>query len=161
MTNQYRVVPVEKQSITYFLSMYRNNKNGSESRFRTCEHWEWAQGFLDEDKDMIPYEDDSQISFNIDTGWGCEFEGLSGYDIEFSDDLSEAERNEIEECYREGGTAWALNGNHAWMLEFHYFIMCGPYKIDLVDFSTQTVIEENIKFPSRQESVEPFHFPTR
>ena len=164
MSKQYRITPLEKKSAYYSLEMYRKNEDGSVSWFSTDECWRSAQGFLDEDEDMIPYDGQSEIHCPIERGWGCDFSDQISCYFEFSDDLSEDERNEIEECYRNGGLGWAHDGDHAWEYEYDTLKIVGPYQVDLVDFSTQKVLKENIKFPPKEKNTpgkSPFPFSTK
>ena len=153
MAKQYRITPLEKKSVYYKLEMYRKNNDGSISWFNTDECWRWGQGFLDEDEDIIPYDLPTEVDCSADRGWGCEFEDQVSCYFEFSVDLSEHERNEVEECYRNGGLGWATDGDHSWEIEDDTVTILEPYQVDLVDFETLAVIKENVKFPSKQEII--------
>jgi hypothetical protein len=164
MAKQYRITPLEKKRAYYSLEMYRKNDDGSVSWFNTNECWRFAQGFLDEDEDVIPYDGQNEIHCRIERGWGCEFDDQISCHFEFSDDLSEGERNEVEEHYLSGGLSWAYDGDHSWEHEHDSLTIVGPYQVDLVDFSTHKVIEENVKFPPKQENPPGenlFPFPTK
>jgi hypothetical protein len=164
MTKQYRVTPLKNKSAYYRLEIYRKNRDGRLSWVNIDECWRWAQGFLSEDEDVIPYDGECEINCAVDRGWGCEFEDQISCEFEFSDDISEDERDEIKACYREEGHSWVHDGDHSWEYEYDSLKVVGPYKVDLVNFSTQEVISEDVRFPLKQEntiSKKPWPFPTK
>ena len=61
--------------------------------------------------------------------------------FEFSDDLTEKERAEIEQLYYEGGAGWLYDGDHIWVEESSHVVVYGPYKVEYCD-SDGDVIRE-------------------
>lgn len=160
MSNVYCIKPLEKKSISWRVEMYRKNKDGSISWFNIEELFRWGQGFIEEDLDCnLPWKGDTTADCKTDVGWGCDFEDSINIDWEFSDDLSEEEREHIKQCYYEGdpddenvpdmgNAAWLFDGSHDWQVEDDYVIVLAPFKVDYAT-SNGDIITENVELKER------------
>lgn len=149
MSKVYRITPLEKKSIYAHYEMFRDNADGSTSWFNLDDTYRWGQGFIEEDMDCnLPYDDDDTAYCDPAAGWGAELEDGVGSWFEFSDDLTDQEKQDIEEAYSENGAGWIYDGEHDWQEEDASIIVLGPFKVDLCE-EDGTVIEENIKLRSR------------
>lgn len=151
MPKVYRILPLEKKSISWEIEMYRHNKDGTTSWFNISDHYRWGQGFIEEDMDCnLPYEGDDDVYCKADCGWGSELEDQHSCLFEYSDDMAEEEKEAIESAYHEGGAGWLFDGEHDWQVEDDYIMIIGPYQVDFCD-EDGTVIEENIKLKTRPD----------
>lgn len=151
MPNVYRVLPLEKKSISWEIEMYRTNADGSISWFNISDHYRWGQGFIEEDMDCnLPYKGDDTVYCKNDCGWGAELDDQHSCWFEYSDDISNEEKEAIETAYHEGGAGWLFDGDHEWQVEDDYIIITKPYQIDLCN-EDGSVIEENIKLKTRPD----------
>lgn len=162
MAKVYRITPLHKKSICWHIEMYRENADGSISWFNIDDHYRWGQGFVEEDMDCnLPIEGDAQAHAKTDCGWGAELDDQHACWFEFSDDLSEEEKKEIEEFYHNGnpddefspgisGAAWLFDGEHDWQLEDDYLVIDAPYQVSLCD-DDGTVIVPEVKLRTRAE----------
>jgi hypothetical protein len=131
--------------------MYRKNEDGTVSWFNLDETYRWGHGFVEGDLDCnLPWEGDTVAYARTDCGWGCEFDDSCSIEFEFSDDISDEEKEEIEVAYHDGGAGWLFDGDHHWQEEDTAVHIIAPYQIDLCD-DNGTVIEENIKLKSRPD----------
>jgi hypothetical protein len=172
MSRVYLIKPLEKKSVVWCVEMFRKNKDGSLSWFNMNETFRWGQGFIEEDMDCnLPYEDSEVAYAKNDCGWGSEFDDSIHIEWEFSDDLSEEDREFIKKCYYDGnpndeynpdigGAAWLFDGAHEWQVEDDYIMIYGPFEVSLCE-DDGTVIEENVKLQKRPEPSNewPFTFP--
>ena len=144
----YLIKPLEKKSIVYHVEMFRENADGSISWFNMDETFRWGQGFIDGDMDVnLPYADSKVAYAKPDIGWGCDFDDSISIDWEFSDDLSEEEREAICEAYYNGGAGWLYDGDHEWQEEDAAVHVIAPFQVSLCE-DNGTVIEENVKLKS-------------
>ena len=151
MSKVYCIKPLEKKSIIYHVEMFRENADGSISWFNMDETYRWGQGFIEEDMDCnLPLEGDRVAYAKTEPGWGCEFDDSISIEFEFSEDLSEAEQEEIKEAYYEGGAGWLYDGEHDWQEEDSAVHIWGPYQVSLCE-EDGTVIEENVKLKTREQ----------
>ena len=151
MANVYCIKPLEKKSIVWHVEMFRKNPDGSISWFNIDETYRWGQGFIEEDLDCnLPWDGDKVAYARADCGWGCEFEDTISCWFEYSDDMTEEEKEAIESAYHEGGAGWLFDGEHDWQVEDDYIMIIGPYRVDFCD-EDGTVIEENIKLKTRPD----------
>jgi hypothetical protein len=145
----YLIKPIEKKSIVWHVEMYRKNADGTISWFNIDETYRWGQGFIEEDMDCnLPWLDDKIAYTKQDVGWGCEFDDSISIDWEFSDDITEAEQEEIREAYYDGGAGWLYDGEHDWQEEDSAVHVYSPFQVDLCD-EDGSVIEENVKLKVR------------
>lgn len=155
MTRLYRITPIEKKSVEYFVDVYQQMPDGSIRGFDVRETWRWGQGFRAEDEPVYATELD-QVRCDPQVGWGCELDDLISVYVNFSDGFTDEEKEEIESILRgeredeEGrwGTAWLYDGEHDWQIEDDCVYILGPVKIDLVDedgYGDSAVLEENIQ----------------
>ena len=140
----YRITPLAKKSIVVEYEMFRNNENGSISWFNVAETFRWGFGFLsEEDGPFIKLDDDEIYCSMVDGEMeGCELDDSVACSFEFSDDLTEEERAEIEQLYYEGGAGWLYDGDHVWVEESSHVVVYGPYKVEYCD-SDGDVIRDN------------------
>ena len=143
MSNLYQVVPLEKKSVIYNAEMYRKNDDDSISWFTVSTTYRFGQGFIDV-VDGLPYKDENEVRCSLGMGWGSEFDDVISCDFEFSDDLTEDEQEEIQDSYYRGFQGWIYDGDHNWEIETDEILILAPYQVNLVDESSQKVIEENV-----------------
>jgi hypothetical protein len=151
VANVYCIKPLEKKSIVWHVEMFRENSDGSISWFNIDETYRWGQGFIEEDLDCnLPWDGDKVAYAQADCGWGCEFEDTISCWFEYSDDMTEEEKEAIESAYHEGGAGWLFDGEHDWQEEDTAVHVLAPYQISLCD-SDGTAIEENVKLKPRPD----------
>lgn len=151
MSKVYRIKPLEKKSISVVYEMFRENDDGSISWFNVEDHYRWGQGFIEGDMDCnLPYEGDDTVYCKNDCGWGAELDDGVACFFEFSDDLSDEEKADIEQAYYEGGAGWLHEGEHDWQFEDEAIVILAPFQVDLCE-DDGTIIEENIKLKKRPE----------
>lgn len=156
MTKLYRITPLEKKSVEYFVDVYETMPDGSIRGFDVTETWRWGQGWREEDNPVMEGQD--TIFCNPQEGWGCELDDLCAVYVNFSDGFTEEEKAEIEAILRgeqededgRWGTAWIYDGNHNWQVEDDHVSIIGPFKVDLCD-ENGDVIEENTKLEPRPD----------
>lgn len=146
----YRITPLEKKSISITYEMFRENADGSISWFNVEDHYRWGVGFLAEDMDCnLSAADDSAQYCKPDDGEyeGCEFDDQVACWFEFSDDITEEEREEIKKSYLEGnedgicGAGWLFDAEHEWQEEDSYVVVAAPYKVELCEASGEVIRE--------------------
>ena len=153
--NIYRITPLEKKSVEYFVDVYEKLPDGTIRGFDVTEVWRWGFGFREEDEPVYKYEAD-RVHCNPQVGWGCELDDLCGVYINFSDGFTDEEKAEIEAILRgeqedddgRWGTTWLYDGDHNWEIEDDHVAIIGPVKVDLVDadgYGDSAIIEENIQ----------------
>ena len=151
MSKVYLIKPLEKKSVIYHVEMFRENPDGSVSWFNLDETYRWGQGFIEEDMDCnLPYKGANIAYTKQDAGWGCEFDDSISIYFEFSDDISEQEKEEIEVLYHEGGASWLYDGEHDWQEEDSSVHVLAPFQISLCD-NDGTVIEEHVTLKERPD----------
>lgn len=150
MSNFYRIKPLEKKSVEYFVDVFERLPDGSIRGFDVTEYWRWGYGWREEDDPVWTFEKD-RVRCSPTVGWGCELDDLCGVYVNFSDGFTEEEKEEIEAILRweqeddDGrcGTGWLYDGDHNWEIEDDTVYIIGPYQIDLCD-ENGDVIEENV-----------------
>lgn len=149
MSELYLIKPVDKKSIEYFMDVYRINADESISGWTVTETYRWGQGFRDLDDPVWDYEKD-HVRCNPGIGWGAELDDCCARFFEWTDDISQEERDYIELMFEVGdnegrfGSGWVFDGEHDWQVEEDCVYVIGPVKIDLVDETTYNTIEENV-----------------
>lgn len=147
----YRVTPLEKKSISITYEMFRENTDNSISWFNITDHYRWGQGFIDEDMDVnLPYKDSKTAICSPASGWGAELDDQHACWFEYSDDVTQEERDQIEEAYYDGGASWLFDGEHDWQEEDSYIEVLAPFKVDFCE-ADGTVIKENVELAERPE----------
>lgn len=157
MEKLYRISPLEKKNVEYFVDVYERMPDGSIRGFEVTEVWRWGFGFREEDNPVWKFEVESNNGVHCDpqVGWGCDLDDLISVYVTFSDGFTDEEREKIEAILRgeqedeEGrwGTAWLYDGDHNWEIEDDHVRIIGPVKIDLVDangYGDDAIIEENV-----------------
>lgn len=149
MAKVYLIKPLEKKSIVWHVEMFRENPDGTISWFNLDETYRWGQGFIEADMDCnLPYKGDKIAYTKQDVGWGCEFDDSISCWFEFSDDLSEQEKEAIEQAYYDGGAGWLYDGEHDWQEEDAAVHVLAPFQVSLCD-EDGTVIEEDVVLKDR------------
>ncbi len=144
-TELYRITPLEKKSIKNTIEVYRENEDESISWFTIDDHYRWGNGFI-ESKENLPFFENYDAYCNSQIGWGAELEDQVAFFIEFSDDIPEEERKEIEKSYLDNGASWLYDDEHDWVVEDDLIVVSPPYQIDLVDANEYgKVLKENVK----------------
>jgi hypothetical protein len=144
MGNLYQIVPDDKKSVIYSAEMYRKNSDGTISWFTVTTTYRFGVGYTSEEDYGAPYKDEMSVRCNLETGFGCEFYDVVGCYFDFSEDLSEEEKVEIEDGYYSGYQGWIYEGDHDWELETDGVEILGPYKVNLIDEESGEVVEEDI-----------------
>lgn len=153
MTKLYRITPLEKKSVEYYVDVYEELPDGSTRGFDVTEIYRWGQGFREEGHEVYSTEVD-RVHCDTRVGWGCELDDLCGVYFNFSEGFTDTEKEEIEQRFRgelededgRWGSAWLHDGEHNWQVEDECVYILGPVKIDLVDDENYNeVIEENIQ----------------
>ena len=93
--SHYTITPLEKKSIAITYEMFRENDDGSISWFNIEEHYRWGKGFIAEDMEVNLEADQTRIQYcKVDEGEydGCDLEDPIACYFEFSDDLSDEEK---------------------------------------------------------------------
>lgn len=160
MNKLFRITPLEKKSVEYFVDVFERLPDGSVRGFDVTEVWRWGFGFREENDPVYSYESDPDHMHGAhcrpDVGWGCELDDLIAVYVNFGEGFTEIEKEEIEAFLRgekedeEGrwGTAWLYDGDHNWEIEDNHIRILPPFKIDLIDadgYGDSAIIEENIK----------------
>jgi len=155
MEKLYRITPLEKKSVEYFVDVFERMPDGSIRGFDVTETWRWGYGFREEDEPVWKFET-NRVHCRPSVGWGCELDDLVAVHVNFSDGFTEEEKEEIEAILRweredeDGrcGTGWIYDGEHNWEVEDEHVAILGPVKIDLVDangYGDTAVLEENVE----------------
>ena len=141
----YRIKPLEKKSIYYKAELYRSNPNGTTSWFNVEETYRWGQGFINEEDEInLPRQGDKQAYCDPTAGWGAELDDAVSCWFDYSNDITDEEKEAIESMYHEGGQGWLHEGDHAWELEDDYVVVLAPFQVDLCT-ADGTVTKENIE----------------
>ena len=132
MSKIYCITPLEKKSIYVTYEMFRSNADGSTSWFNIDDHYRWGQAFISEDMDYnLPYKGDQHAYCDPTVGWGSDLDDSVACYFEFSDDLSDEEKQAIEEAYHNGGAGWLYEGDHDWEEEDSAVVVLAPFRVDL------------------------------
>jgi hypothetical protein len=157
MEQLYRITPLEKKSVEYFVDVFQRMPDGTIRGFDVTEVWRWGYGFRELDEPVQAWEvGNNGVHCQPQVGWGCELDDLCGVYVNFSDGFTEEERAEIEAILRwekedeDGrcGTGWIYDGDHEWEVEDEHVRIVGPVKIDLVDangYGDTAIIEADVK----------------
>ena len=94
MSNLYRITPLEKKSVEYFVDVFERLPDGTIRGFDVTEYWRWGQGWKEED-DPVWKSEMKQVYCDSQTGWGCELDDLCGVYVNFSDGFTDKEKEEI------------------------------------------------------------------
>lgn len=156
MEKLYRITPLEKKSVQYFVDVFERRPDGTIRGFDVTEVWRWGVAFREEDEPVQTWEIGHHgVICRPQIGWGCELDDLCAVYVNFTDGFTDEEKAEIEALLRwetedeEGrcGTGWLYDGDHNWQLEDDHVCIVGPVQIDLVDadgYGDTAIIESNI-----------------
>lgn len=148
MKQIYRIRPTDKKSVEVLYDVY-SNKNGEIRSWSVTELYRWGQGFV-EDKSELPFSDDKYHIVDGSLGWGTELDDLCAVDFEFDDSFDEAEKQQIEDAWEEGGAGWLYDGEHDWLVDYDGITILGPFTVDIVDEDEyNSVIETDIELTPR------------
>lgn len=152
MSNLYRITPLEKKNVEYFIDAFEVMEDGTTRGFEAHFYYRWGQGFREEDEQPWDFEVKQGVNCNPQVGWGCELDDLCGVDVRFDDNFSPEEQAEIralcqgDEQDEDGrwGEGWIYDGDHNWEIEEDCVYIYGPLRIDLVEEYGSEVIAENV-----------------
>ena len=164
MERVYRITPLEKKNIEYFVDVFERLPNGRIRGFDVTEIWRWGFGYREEDDPVWSYEveNNNGIHCRPNVGWGCDLDDLIAVYVDFGcwdqdgntydDGFTDAEKSQIEAMLRgedqdedgRWGTAWIYDGDHNWEVEDDHVRILGPVRIDFLDENGE-VIEENVQ----------------
>lgn len=152
MANLYRITPLEKKSVTYFIDVYERREDGGIRGFEAHFYYRRGQGFREEDNQPWDYEVKQGVNCDPQLGWGCELDDLCGVDVRFDDNFTPEEQAEIralctgdaEDDEGRFGEGWIYDGDHNWEIEEDCVYIYGPLRIDLVDEDSGEVIQEDV-----------------
>ena len=164
MERLYRITPLEKKNVEYFVDVYEKLPDGTIRGFDVTEVWRWGYGFREEDDPVWKFEAEGRVHCRPEVGWGCELDDLIAVYVNFSDGFTDEEKAEIEALCRgerededgRWGTAWIYDGDHAWEIEDDHVCVLAPVKIDLVDadgYGDSAVIESDVIPYDPQEDI--------
>ena len=166
MSNLYRIRPLEKKSMEYFVDVYEQLDDGTIRGFEVTETWRWGQAFRELDDPVYTCEQD-RVHCRPEIGWGSELDDLCAVWVNFSEGFTEEEKAKIEAILRwesedeDGrcGTGWLYDGDHNWQIEDDHVAVLGPVQVDLVDEATGEVIEENIALTELESGTDSTSWP--
>jgi hypothetical protein len=155
MEKLYRISPLEKKNVEYFVDVFERLPDGTIRGFDVTEVWRWGFGFRLEDEPVWKFETD-RVHCRPEVGWGCDLDDLISVYVNFSDGFTDDEKTKIEAILRgeqededgRWGTAWIYDGDHNWEIEDDHVAILGPVKIDLVDangYGDSAILEENVE----------------
>lgn len=162
MAQLYRITPLEKKSMEYFVDVFERRPDGSIRGFQVTETWRWGQAFREIDEPVYDTEVD-RVYCRPEIGWGCELDDLCAVYVEFDEDqFTDEEKEEIEAILRwetedeDGrcGTAWLYDGDHKWEIEDDHVAVLGPVRIELVDEDAYNEVIEEVE-PVKLERTVP------
>ena len=156
MEKLYRITPLEKKNVEYFVDVFERLPDGTIRGFDVTEVWRWGQAFRPEDEPVWKFEAEGRVHCRPEVGWGCELDDLISVYVNFSDGFTDEEKAEIEAILcgeqedEDGrwGTAWIYDGDHNWEVEDDHVCILAPVKVDLVDsdgYGDSAVLEENVE----------------
>ena len=151
MEKLYRITPLEKKSVEYFIDVFERLEDGSCRGFEAHFYYRWGQGFREEDNQPWDFEVENGVNCNPTVGWGCELDDLCGVDVRFDENFTKEEMTEIRAlCTGEAeddegrfGEGWIYDGDHNWEIEDDCVYIHRPLQIDLVS-EDGDVIQENV-----------------
>ena len=155
MSKLWRITPTEKKSIEYFIDVFEQLPDGGVRGFSATFYYRWGQAFRDEDNPPSKWEASrDSIYADPQVGWGCEFDDLCAVQVDFDENFTEQEQEEIRALCQgdktdsedRWGESWIFDGDHNWEIEEDVVYVYAPFKIDLVNENEyNVVIEENVE----------------
>lgn len=158
MAELYRITPLEKKSVEYFVDVFETLADGTIRGFDVTETWRWGQGFRELDNKVWESELD-RVTCRPDLGWGCELDDLCSVYVNFSDGFTDEEKVKIEAILRweeedeDGrcGSAWLYDGEHSWQIEDDHVAILGPVKIEIINEEVYNEAGKEV-LPSRHDT---------
>ena len=134
----YRIKPVDKKSIEIVYEVFKEKPDGTFVNWSVTELYRWGQGFV-ETEDELPYIDSRYIGVDPMIGDGCELDDNISVDFEFDDEITQEERDHIEECWCNGdpndedgrsNAAWLYDVSD-WCIEHESVTIYGPFEVEI------------------------------
>ena len=91
MEKLYRITPLEKKSVEYFVDVFERLPDGTIRGFDVTEVWRWGQAFREEDEPVWKFEV-NKVHCDPQVGWGCELDDLIAVYVNFGDGFTEEEK---------------------------------------------------------------------
>ena len=173
MNQLYRVRPVEKKNVEFYIETFERDVSGDYLRGFTARFWyRWGQGFRELDNYVSTWEVEQGVNCEPGLGWGAELDDLVSVWVEFDGEFTEEEQDEIRQRLEgeleddEGrwGESWIFDGDHNWEIELDEIIIHGPVRIDLVDadgYGEDAIIEEDVAPVEPSPPGSDWPFPTQ
>ena len=157
MKTIYRIKPVDKKSIEIIYEAYKEI-DGSFVNWYVTELYRWGQGFV-ESIDELPYLEDKYIVTDPSVGDGSELDDHISCDFGFDDELTDEEREHIEECWmngdpldedNRGGAAWLYDYSD-WQIENNSITIYAPFEVTKLTYDDKynIVSEEPVELKPR------------
>jgi len=153
----YRIKPTDKKSIEITYEAYKERPDGSFINWSVTELYRWGQGFV-ETEDELPYLEDRYVCVNPSVGDGCELDDGISIDFDFDDEITQEEREHIEQCwcdgdpddeYNRGNAAWLYDVSD-WSVENESVTIYGPFEVDKLTYIDYNIVsEERIELKPR------------
>ena len=83
MEKLYRITPLEKKSMEYFVDVFERLPDGRIRGFDVTEIWRWGYGFREEDEPVWRFEAEGRVNCRPEVGWGCELDDLIAVYVNF------------------------------------------------------------------------------
>lgn len=153
----YRIRPVDKKSIEICYDVYKERPHGTIVGWSVTELYRWGQGFV-ESEDELPYLESKHISVDPTIGDGCELDDNISIDFVYDDEITQEERDLIEECWCDGdpddedgrcNAAWLYDVSD-WSVEHESVTIYGPFEVDKITYVDYNIVsEERIELKPR------------
>lgn len=150
MKTLLRITPQYKKSIEMHYEMYAVDGNNPPRSLNVAEQYRMGQGFMEiEDCDLDVFDSESvicQTNFKQDPY----FDDNHGNFFKFGDGFSETEKEQIVQHWVYGdenynfGVGWTEANANQWAIDGEYLEIYAPFKFDLVDGETFSVVRENL-----------------
>ena len=146
MAHIYKITPLEKKNIVLTYDVFEEGPDITLRGWKVEETYRWGAGFRSLEDAVTEWESNNNgIWCDPDVGMGAELDDLCSVNFEWDTGFTDEEKASIEMNWEDGGTSWLYDGEHNWQVESTNLLICGPVKIDLIDDTTNDVIEENVK----------------
>lgn len=150
MKKLLRITPQHKESIEMHYEVYALDSNNWPRSLKVTEQYCAGHGFIEmKDCDLDVLGSESvicQTNFKQDPQFGDN----CGNIYQFGDGFTEAEKDQIVQHWRYGdenfnfGIGWIKANANQWAIDDEYIEIYAPFKVDLVDGETFSVIQEGL-----------------